>query len=500
MMKNNLGKIIFCIFLPYFLNAQVLLQAPDSFYENETIEFTIIAQGSNIQMPEIKYVDGFVVQDAGTSQQTTIVNGARTYQIVKKYMLIANKDITIPAFTIVVDNQSLKTNTKTIKMKKVEKTQSNLYDLTISTNKSEAYVGEAIEFTLNFKYKKDLEVTGLDFKQPSFENFWIKELPTQKKQESTSAYNEQELKYLLFPQKHGDATLGALKIGISIVKKGYGRSFYLSTPTQTTTVYSNKLNVKVKPLPNNITLIGDFTIKSTVDKTILNQGEAVSYKLFIEGRGNIDDLDEIKLNIVDSTIYDNPAKKEYNLQNNLYGGTYEKTYSIVAQSDFTIPSMKLQYFDKKTQSIKTIQTKSYDIKVKGTPKVQKKLEVQTQIAQEKNTQNVTYETVKLTREEKIVYFLIGLMSGIILILILLFFKNRIKKVEEKPLIKVIKSLKTSQELFKVLFVYINIDEELDKIIFKLENISDEEYKKEKKTIIKIVENILKKDIKLDTQL
>ena len=31
----------------------------------------------------------------------------------------------------------------------------------------------------------------------------------------------------------------------------------------------------------------------------------------------------------------------------------------------------------------------------------------------------------------------------------------------------------------VLLVYINIDEELDKIIYKLENISKEEYKKEK---------------------
>ena len=491
-MKNNLGKIILCFLFPYILNAQVLLQSPDTFYENDTVIFTLIAQGDQIKMPEIKKVDNFIVQNGGTSQHTTIVNGTRTFQIVQKYMIVANKDISIPAFEIIVDNQVLKTKPKIIKMLKVEKTKSDLYDLTISTNKSEVYVGESIIFTLKFKYKKDLEITGLDFTEPSFENFWIKKLPTQNTQKNTSDYNEQELQYLLFPQKEGDVTLGALKIGVNTLKKGFGRSFYLSTPTDTTSVYSNKLNIKVNPLPKNITLIGDFTIKSSIDKTKIDQGEAVSYKLFIEGRGNIDDLDEVTLNIPEATIYDNPAKKEYNLQNNSYGGAYEKTYSIVAQKDFNIPSVELHYFDKKTQSIKTIKTKSYDIEVTSNPKVAVKLEVQEPL---KIEENKSIQSVKLNIEEKIFYFLIGLVVGSILISLLFLYKNRARTKEEKPLIKVIKSLKTPKELFKVLLVYINIDEELDKIIFNLENISDEEYKKERKNIIKSIDEIIAKDKK-----
>lgn len=502
-MKNNLGKIIlFLFFIPYILNAQVVLKAPNSYYENDLVYFTIIAQGSNVSFPEIKNIDGNIVQNAGTKQQTTIINGAKSVQVSKSYAILSTKDIALPSFEITVDNKIEKTKPKIIKVKKVEKTKSDLYDLTITTDKTEAFVGEAVEFSLKFKYKKDLELAGLDFEKPTFENFWVKELPTQKNQDNYTQYVEQELKYLLFPQKAGTQKLGALKIGVKTYKSSYGAGFYLSDPTQTTNVYSNKINLKVKALPDGVSLIGDFDIKATVDKTTVNQGDAVSYKLYISGRGNIDDLDEVKLNIAQTTIYDNPSTKEYNLENNLYGGKYTKIYSIVGQNDFTIPSIKLQYFDKKTQTIKTIETKSYDIKVNGIPKQKAKLELQEpkQEIQDSNSGVAKVEVIKITSDEKIIYFLFGLVVGIIVVIVFSFFKNKTGKNIETPLLKSIQNTKTPKELFKVLLVYINIDEELDKIIYKLETLSQEEFKKEKKNINNLIKELMKKDIQLETYL
>ena len=496
MMKNNLGKIVFIlslVVLPLILNAKVLLKAPDTFYKDDIVMISIIALGSEVSIPEIKSIDGNIVQEGGTSQQTTIVNGKRSYQIEKKYLFKANKEIHIPSFKIMVDDKIEITQAKTIKLLKVEKTKSNLYDLSISVDKNEVYVGEAIEFTLKFKYKKNLEIVNLDYKKPTFENFWVKELKPQEKQDNFIEYVEQEIKYLLFPQKEGIVDLDAVRIDVVTVKNNYNGGFYLSTPTVSTPVYSNKLKLNIKALPQGINLIGDFKIKSTIDKTAVKQGEAVSFKLYVDGRGNIDDLDEIALKIPSATIYDNPAKKEYDLKNNLYGGSYSKIYSIVAKNDFTIPSVEIKYFDPNTKQIKIVKTKSYDIKVEAIEVKNSTLEVQEvkKVVKEKVT------VVKIDQNEKILYFIIGLCSGIFVVIIYLLIKNRKKTKTETPLIKLVKKSKSPDELFKVLVVYINIDEELDKIIYKLENLSFSEYKEEKKNILKTLNELEKKDIKLD---
>lgn len=491
----NFTKFLILIFLPLVLKAQVVLKAPDTFYKNDVISFTIVASGSEINIPDIKSIDGNIVQPAGTSKQTTIINGKRSYQIVKKYSLASTKDINIPSFEIIVDGKIEKTRSKIIKMLRVEKTKSDLYDLTITTDKKEVYVGEAVVFILRFKYKKDLQIVSLDYRKPEFENFWVKELKPKEKQNNNTPYIEQEIRYLLFPQKAGDVELGSLKIGVATVKSGYGGSFYLTTPTITTSVYSNKLQLKVKALPKGITLLGDFNIESTIDKMNVNQGESVSYKLYINGRGNIDDLDEVVFDIPDATIYDNPSKKEYNIENNLYGGKYSKIYSMVAKKDFTIPSITINYFDKNTQKIKSIQTKSYDIKVKGEVTKAKILEVQSIQKIKDKVQFQTSDVILLKDNEKVLYFVIGLVVGIFLMILYNLFKNRVKKESDTPLMELVKKSKSPNELFKVLVVYINIDEELDKIIYKLENLSIDKFKLEKKNIKRILKKLLIEDVK-----
>jgi len=500
MMKNSLGKIRYIIsllFLPLVINAQVILKAPDTFYQGDNVFFSITALGSEVKMPDINTIDGIIVKPNGTSQQTTIINGKRSYQIVKKYVLKATKNINIPAFEILVDNKVEKTKPKKIKLLKVEKTKSDLYDLTISTNSSDVYIGEAVEFTVKFKYKKDLDIVGLNYNKPDFENFWVKELKPQEKQNNFTQYVEHEIKYLLFPQKAGVIELPSVRIGVETVKKGYNQGLYFTTPTTSTPVYSNKLQLKVKQLPKDINLIGDFEIKATIDKSVIKYGEAISYKLYIEGRGNIDDLDEVSLKIPQTAIYDNPAKKEFNITNNLYGGSYSKNYSIIGKKDFTIPSIQIKYFDKKTNTVKTIQTQSFDIKVKGDQSNSKKLEVQSDKIEQKEPKILEKRTVIVNTQEKLLYFVAGLSFGIILILVIIGLSKIRKTKPESTLISLVKKSKNSNELFKLLVIYINIDEELDKIIYKLENVSNTEFKREKKHILTLLKELNKKEIKLD---
>lgn len=505
MMQMNRGRSASSIVFQYLLmllivsvsiEAKVSVEVADTFYKNERLIISIVATGEKIEYPEILEIDGNVVENAGTQQQTTIINGKREQRIVKMYAVRSAADIHIPAFTLMIDNQKYTTKPKTVQMLKVEKTQSDLYDLTITTDKKELYVGESLLFTLQFKYKKGLDIVGLDFAKPTFENFWLKELAPKKAKQSNSEYIEQEIQYLLFPQKAGKVFIDPLKIGVSTVKQGYGGGFYFSKPTVTTPVYSNSLLLDIKPLPDNVTLIGDFKINATVDTKSLRQGEAVSYKLFIEGRGNIDDLEEIALEIDNTTIYDNPAEKKYDIVNALYGGSYEKTYSIVAQENFTIPPVRLGYFDKQSQTVQTIQTKSFDIEVQGTAPQKKELEVADPAALSTTPalQNqVGIEKQKSSFEERAFFFLLGVLFAFMFIGGYLFIKKGRKSKKESTLIQTVKKASSSEELFKILCIYIGKDAQLDEVIYTLESFSQKNLKAYKKDLLVLLEKLEKKE-------
>ena len=491
-MKQNLGKIFLLLIIPICIYANVSLNAPNSFYQGDNVEFSLSASGKDIKIPDIKDIEGFMVQSLGTSTQTNIINGVRSDKLVKNYAFKPTKDVIIPAFEITIDGKVEKTQAQKIVMQKVEKTVSNDYDLTISVDKKEAYVGESIHLTLLFKYKKDLNIIGLEFEKPTFESFWVKELKANDNLPIDNNYTYQKLEYLLFPQKSGKLTIEPLKIEAVTTQSGYRSSFFVTAPTQRTKVYSNKIALDVKALPQNVKLIGDFSIDATIDKDTLKEGEAVSYKVTIQGRGNVDDIDEVKLTIPDATIYENPSEKKYDIQNSLYGGVPTKS--------FTIPKITLQYFDKETKTVKTIQTKSFDINVTALEKKVIKLETAQDNGKTVESQE-KIEVVKISQNEKILYFLFGLIVGVVSVIFVLFLKKPKSKQEDIPLIKLVKQSKTQNELLKTLVAFIKIDEDLDKMIFTLETkLEIEQFKSVKKEIIEILNHLVKKGVQLDTKI
>jgi hypothetical protein len=497
-MKNNLGKIFLILLTPLILFANsIKIEAPNSFYSGDTVVFKLTASGSgDVLFPDITNIDGFAVQSSGTSSQTTIINGVRKQTLTKTYAFKPNKEVTIPSFTATIDGKRYKTKPKKLKKLKVEKTTSPYFDLEISVDKKSVYVGEEIRFKLKFKYNKNLQIVRLNFEKPQFENFWTKELNSPK-QKNQGDFVHQELNYILFAQKAGKLEIEPLKIGIEVVdnRGGANYGFFSAASTKTIPVYSNQLTLDIQELPSGINLVGDFDIKTTIDKSVIEKGGAVAYKVIISGRGNIDDIDETKLQIDKTTIYDNPAKKEFNILNNQYGGTYTKSYSIVASSDFTIPSIELKYFDKTTKMIQIKKTKSYTIKVKGVNTQKKTLQTAPK-PQESNTQTETKtkeiietKVIVTSDYQKLIYYIFGILSGLLIFIVYNKLKNKQKEKKEKPIVHLVKKAKTKQELLKILVVYINIDEQLDKIIYKLEDTDDITNLKElKKEVIEILKD------------
>ncbi len=485
-MLKILGSIVLCLTT---LFADVQLNVTDEFTQGDAVSFTIKATGKHITIDPVTMIDGFDVQNGGVSNNIQIYNGVRSEEKVQKYTLFPDRSFTIPPIKITIDGEEFFTPEKHISMVAASKTQSKLYDLSISVDKNEVFVGEEIELTLKFKYAANSKIIDLQFKDPVFENFWSKQFGKSKKYTQNGFY-VQELKYLLFAQKSGELTLNPVKLEMAVADMNDPFSFLSGGMNKR--LYSNELKINAKALPNGIKLIGDFRIDSKVSTTDIKAGEAVSFDINISGRGNLDDLDDIKLNIPNATIYENKAEKKYDVDSEgEYGGTYTKTFSIVANNDFVIEPIQVQFYDKESQTIQMVQTDRYEIKVESDAKQQIAPSVLEKLPQ-KVEEKVVTKTVYATTQEKVIYFILGMIVMAIVVSIIWWIKNRQSSNEKTdlPIQKKIKLAQTNDELLKILVAYLGKDEQLDSIIYSLESKNSVELKTLKKESIKIIERII----------
>lgn len=483
---RKLFKYLF-LFIIFICNlyGNVVLISPDNFIKGESLIFEIEARGSSIDFPKIEKIDDYIVKNLGSSRTITNVNGQINSVLKNSYLLFPTKDLEIPSFEVKIDNQIYKTKSKIVKEISPSQTLSKNFELKISTDKNSLYVGEETILKIRFKYKKDLQIVDLSFSMPKLENIWMKQLDNQKNIEE-GEYNIQEIDFLIFPQKSGTIEISPARIDVKIVDMSQSSFSMFTTPTKSLKIYSNSLSLQSKPLPENINLIGEFLITSDISKSEIDAGEALSYKIKIEGNGNIDDIKDIKLDIKDTTIYENKPNIQTKVLDNKYIGTYEKSFSILANKDFTIPSYELKYFDKNIKKVVIQKTPAYTIKVNN------------QIAVSNNLEKI--EKVEPIIKEKIVYknsikdrvlfFIFGLLFALLTFGLYKYVKNLNKKdKDDLPLVKLIKNCKTKEELIKKIVPYLSANSELDAIIFKLEKDNNIDLKKEKKEIIQIVKSL-----------
>ena len=475
---------IFFLFQFFILSllANVNLYLNEKIILGEPLVFTIEISGEKVKFPDLSLIDGNVVQEISSSISTNIINGTVSKVIKKSYSLIPTKDFIFPSLEFEIDGKKFKTKEKNIVVEKVSKTKSDIFDLSINVDKNEFYVGENFILKILFKHKKDAKIVGLSLNKPTFDGFWYKQIDDTKKYEEND-FNVIELKFLLTPLKDGILTINPILLQAQIIDESF--KSYFST-TKDINIYSNELNLKIKKLPQDIKLVGDFEIESTIDKEKIKAGEAVSYKLKITGTGNFDDILDIKLPLSDVTIYENKPEIKTYILNDKYEGTYEKVFSIVSNKSFIIPSITFEYFDKNEEKVVTKTTKTYEIKVE-------EKEVKESFLEKADKNVETKEVVKIVEksslEDKILYFVLGIVFSLLIVSLYFYVitSKRKNKDEIYPLLKRVKESKSKKELIKILAIYLKIDSRLDELIFRLEK--EEDFKLLKKEIINILKEL-----------
>ena len=469
-MKQTFGKItklfLILIFTSFaFAEVKVSLSS-STIYEDNIVNFIITADGNNIVFPKINDIEGNSIIGTSSSESISMINTNITRTTSKTYSFRASKSLTIPSFIVQADGEEYKTKELNLSvLKPTASKKGSEFMVELSLDKNESYVGEALTLSISFKAKQNARADQVQLGEPKLEDFWVK-----KKEEVTHStegeYVVQTLHYKLFPQKSGEYTIPAIETLVGKIERrkrqagGFFDDPFFNSMTQQLhwqKVYSNSLKLKVNPLPNGLELYGNYQIQAEVDKQKVQANKPVNLTISVKGEGNIDDVKKFEFDIANVIIYADEPKISSKEVHGIYQGVFREKVALIADQNFTIPALELNYFDKATKTVKTIHTEPINIEVVGATKTDVSTASTIEVSPSQTIQapaKVEKEIV-IEKEDaylKYLFLFIGLIIGVVLMLLLNLLTNKEKK-QEINIVKMIKKAKDDRALFNLLLPY-----------------------------------------------
>jgi hypothetical protein len=214
-------------------------------------------------------------------------------------------------------------------------------------------------------------------------------------------------------------------------------------------------------------MMGRFSIESTLDTKNVKVNKPVNLTINISGEGTLEDFEFPNFDIDGVTVYSDDAQINTELNNSTIYSTYSKSFVFISDRNFTIPSRRISVYDIESNSVKYLETSSYDVHVKGS-QIQAVQKNQAQISHAGKVYNNlnmpqksmldTHEENTLTKVQSAPWWMIILAFVLGLLLMYLFIYVKWKK-------KV--SMVGEAEAFKILYAFTHESQEIEKMVRQL---------------------------------
>jgi len=467
---KNLGKILLLLILQNSLFADASASVDStSVTVGDTVTYTVSLSGEDIEKPSIKSLCDSDIISTGSSTSIQSINGKMKSSYELSYQFIPTKSCVIKPLEIKIGSDKFLTKEIKIEVKAMSNSADKDFILSLHSNKKELYVGEEFEVSLLIKQKSSVRFIDSRFTPPKFNGFWVKkELKPQRYEDGD--YIITKVVYVLAPQRESKQVIKPAYIKIASRIKRLNSFGMMNQNVKWKHYLSNELELDVKPLPNGVKLVGNFQIEYELKSNEVEVNEPLNLTVKVRGNGNFEDIESFKPYIKGVNIFD----EKISIKNSVL----TQDIAFVSDSNFTIPPFSLEFFNPDTKKIEKISTKEILVNVKNA-KAKQDLNIKREENKIESKTIINYE--KLSYLKIAIIFIIGLSSGIVLMLLSPW--KYIKKGEKSM------SLKDSKVILIKLLPYkddlevANIIEELEKSLYSKEKV-DIDKKKLKKLIKK----------------
>lgn len=366
--------------------------------ERFQVSFTVNASGTNFRGPQFNNFRLITGPNTMNSQSTQIINNQYKSVISLSYSYVIQAleegEFTIAAASIFVEGKEYKSNPLKIKVipstgnsqsnnqrqSRQNNKQGRQYPSTTDhkiknafieaqVNKADPYLGEEVIVTYTLYYR--INITRGGTSKHLFPGFYSKVLDennniapeTVVTRNGVQYYRAEIKKVALFPQKTGEIIIEPLEFDCRV--EDWFRY-------NVVTLKANEIKIDVKPLPlkgkpvNFSGAVGYFNLESSVDKTKLAVNDALSLKITIKGKGNLELIDPMLITFPpDFEVYDPKITNNINASKRGVMGSRTFEYLIVPRNpgEFEIDPISFKYFDPSKENYIIEETPAYKITV-----------------------------------------------------------------------------------------------------------------------------------------
>lgn len=263
--------------------------------------------------------------------------------------------------------------------------------LKVSPFPAAVYTNQQLILTYSLYTRYDTRYEGF-IEEPETSGFWIEEFPMdQNLGRDTEIIDGRKYvradvkKIALFPTAPGQYQIkpGVIKASVQIEERAsslfdefFNDSFFSGAGFLGRRVEKHlappPIRVEVRPLPEAGKpdsfkgAVGEFRMATNVDKRVVNQNEALTFQVTLEGQGNIETLVAPKLpEIPDVKLYESDTQTQLFRAQNVIAG--KKSFEIVMiptePGELTIPGVEFSFFNPRTERYVILKSDSYRIKV-----------------------------------------------------------------------------------------------------------------------------------------
>ncbi|MBT4682938.1 MAG: protein BatD [Candidatus Marinimicrobia bacterium] len=361
-------------------------------YDGDSITLTVSVEGgSGFPSVNLTKLTEFKVM-SGPTQKSNMQwsNGITTSTHSVSYVLIPLKkgELSIPKLAIDAEGKKYQSNPINITVYERNEQIPGSHD---SGSKTRQFYLEATvdnpnpfrgqQITVTYMLYTMVDISGFDISnEPRYQGFWTNDLYTPRNLQVHAVQRNGEKWYAatvkktaLFPTVSGllDIEQMTAKVGIT-VKDNSQRSFFsnMFNSTKNYTIASNKLELDVRPLPDNAgtisAAVGSWSLKAELSSADVQQDEAVTFTIRVTGSGNLQAVNIQEIEFPASLeIFDPKITVNNHTSRDRIAGEKIIEYVLIPRTSgqIEIPAVNLTYFDPKMEQWRTRKTQRFPLNV-----------------------------------------------------------------------------------------------------------------------------------------
>jgi len=358
----------------------------------EGVGFSIACENFQpLRLPSLPTIPGLRISNSGSGRSFQLGGGQQISTLTYNFLITANKTgtYTIPGVSIQSNSGLFKTQSLKLRVVKADSpdNKSQLSDyafIRLIPSKDKAYVGEPIPIEIQLF----LQNGRFNMPELTAEGFNLREYPepqSSRAQKGNAIYQVRTFQTVAIPVKAGNLKIGPVKMDVVLkIRQNQRRRSPFNDPFEglltryqdvPAKIEAKAQNITVRPLPtegqpdNFNGAVGEFSMSAKASTLEVTVGDPVTINIELSGIGTIESLNFPKPEWPDFKSYEPTILSKKTDPLGLSGlKTFEQVIIPENETIKEIPSLKIPYFDPKSESYKVLSQGPFALKVNPSSK------------------------------------------------------------------------------------------------------------------------------------